>query len=134
MSPTLSKSEEKLLALFVPPTARRKTFSELLGAWEHIIENIEDGYRLGLDDYTNDLTVRGILERGAQGVDARLRTKVETLMAPLDARFEDATFVSKKPPFPGALARNPSAWWYTRLPNKLIGELKEDAHRWGLVA
>jgi hypothetical protein len=134
MNSTLTEKEEKLLSGLMPDTPRRRTFSEMLDRWQRILDRIENGYELGIFDYTNDLTVREILGRAADGVDTDLRLRVTRMLEPLDLRFKAATFVSEKPPFPGALARHPDAWWYRRLPNKLIGELKEDAHRWGLVA
>jgi len=51
----------------------------LVRRWREFVEQVERGYRLGLEDYRNDLDVRGILElAGAvdpevQALDERLR-------------------------------------------------------------
>ena len=50
----------------------------LLARWREFVDAVESGYRLGLDDYRNDLDIRSLIEAvglGAEvaGEDARLR-------------------------------------------------------------
>jgi len=51
----------------------------LVRRWREFVEQVERGYRLGLEDYRNDLDVRGILELAAavndevRALDERLR-------------------------------------------------------------
>ena len=130
----LTEKEERLLAALLPETTRHRTFPELLGRWRRVVEAVETGYRLGIYDYRNDLTIREIIARILDRINAKLRRKVENMLTPLDERFNQASYVADNAVFPGALARNPDAWWYTRLPRKLVGELKEDSEREGLLA
>jgi hypothetical protein len=51
----------------------------LVRRWREFVEQVERGYRLGLEDYRNDLDIRAILElaggadEAIEGLDARLR-------------------------------------------------------------
>lgn len=51
----------------------------LVQRWRKFVEQVERGYRLGIEDYRNDLDIRGIL-RLAEAEDAEVRA--------LDARLE----------------------------------------------
>jgi hypothetical protein len=130
----LSEKEERLLAAFIPETTRHRTVAGLIRRWENLVEDVETGYRFTIDDYTNDLSIREIIDRIADATNPRLKAKLLSLLAPLDERFTEATFVSVKPPFPGALRSRPDAWWYARLPLKLVDELREDSERLGLIS
>lgn len=129
-----TRKEELLLSALLPPTTRHRTFADLIGRWNRIVDEVESGYRLGIYDYRNDLTIREIIARITEQMDERLQRKIATILAPLDERFIGASVIAPKPVFPGAFARHAEAWWYLRLPHKLEAELLEDAQREGLVA
>jgi hypothetical protein len=130
----LTSEEEREISHLIPATSHAKSFAQLIDRWMKVIERIENGYKLGIFDYRNDLTLREIIERIEKGVSPKLRAKIASAIAPLDSRLSNATFISTNPPFPGALQRKPDAWWYSRLPRQLIGELAEDAVHEGLVS
>jgi hypothetical protein len=54
----------------------------LVRRWREFVEQVELGYRLGLEDYRNDLDVRGILEL-AGAVDDEVRALDERLRVQL---------------------------------------------------
>ncbi|HEY1758211.1 MAG TPA: hypothetical protein VGG72_22765 [Bryobacteraceae bacterium] len=54
----------------------------LVRRWREFVEQVERGYRLGLEDYRNDLDVRGILEL-AGAVDGEVSALDERLRAVL---------------------------------------------------
>jgi hypothetical protein len=55
----------------------------LVRRWREFVEQVERGYRLGLEDYRNDLDVRGILRQAVaeddevKALDERLRSLLE---------------------------------------------------------
>lgn len=81
-----------------------------------------------VDDYTNDLAVRELLEMARPLLTSRVRDSLDERLAPLDARFRAATVaVARRMPGAG------DAWFY-RLPRVLVGELAEDATRMSLTS
>lgn len=103
----------------------REDQRQLVGKWEQLVAEIEAGYQLNLDDYENDLTIRGLID-DRRLVDAALQQRV----AAADGRFRAATYS----PGPDLIARlwagaheDSNAEWYEyRLPKRLVGELAED--------
>ncbi len=86
--------------------------SRLLRLWEMFVGEVEGGYSATIDDYTNDLTVRDLLEQAlAEGVAADEAARV----AALDDRLREAT----RPDETGRLAEVYAVgdeWWWHRLP------------------
>jgi hypothetical protein len=103
------------------------TLNEQVDAWKHVVESVEDGYRLTIDDYTNDLAVRGWLDEARLLVTRRVSLSLDVRLTALDARFMDATTVSRRH-LPGA---GPE-WWY-RVPKVLVGEMRDDVERLRLL-
>lgn len=106
---------------------RPTTLNSQMEAWAELVSEVETGYGMTIDDYTNDLSVRKWLEQVRALVTEPIADSIAERLAPLDQRFLDATVV---PPhhMPGA----GDGWWY-RLPRVLVDELREDAARMGLV-
>ncbi len=63
-----------------PEHVAREGRPGLIRRWREFVEQVERGYRLGLEDYRNDLDVRGILEL-AGAVDDEVRALDERLRA-----------------------------------------------------
>lgn len=65
-----------------PPHLVREGRAGLVRRWREFVEQVERGYRLGLEDYRNELDIRGILElAGAvneevRALDERLRVQL----------------------------------------------------------
>lgn len=128
----LSEAEKESLKPALSDT-RYASFGQVMQAWERFLEKVELGYELSIYDYTNDLSIRSILATVLDRVEGEPKKRITRWLEPLDHRFTRATFVSPRPPFPGALTRRPDHWWYARLPVKLLGELKESVEREGLL-
>lgn len=105
---------------------RKATVNERVAAWEALVDAVEQGYDMTVDDYTNDLAVREWLDLLRPLVTARVQASLDVRLAPLDARFRSATVPAAK--MPGA-----GDGWFYRLPRVLVGELAEDAVRMGLL-
>ena len=107
---------------------RKATLNERVAAWEALVEEVEQGYDMTVDDYTNDLAVRAWLEQARPLVTARVQSSLDARLPPLDARFRSATVPAARK-MPGA-----GDGWFYRLPRVLLGELAEDAAGMNLVA
>jgi hypothetical protein len=89
--------------------------------------SVEEGYRLTVDDYTNDLAVREWLELVQPLLTERVEQSLMSRLVPLDERFRQATTMTRRR-LPGA----GEGWWY-RVPRRLVGELAEDIERMDLA-
>lgn len=97
---------------------------ELLGRWAKFVEEIEEGYKLSLADYTNDLALRDSIEKLKSVLPNRLRGEIDQLLEPWDHRFQFATRQTRVPLLSGDASAGP--WWW-RIPKVLQGELLENA-------
>jgi hypothetical protein len=61
-----------------PEHVAREGRPGLVRRWREFVEQVERGYRLGLEDYRNDLDIRGILEL-AGAADAEVHAEVSAL-------------------------------------------------------
>jgi hypothetical protein len=102
---------------------RKTTLNERVEGWESLVAEVEQGYGMTVDDYTNDLAVREWLDLVRPILTMRLRDSLDERLSLLDERFRAAT-VKPAVQMPGA----GDAWFY-RLPKALVGELAEDAAR-----
>jgi AcrR family transcriptional regulator len=106
---------------------RHAELEHYLRHWVELITEIEEGgYKLNLDDYSNDIFVRETIEDVIECAPETLRQKLIESLRPWDERFRAATFVTEKfkSPFEGE-------WWY-RLPKKAKGELADDFRKMGI--
>jgi hypothetical protein len=94
----------------------------LVRRWREFVEQVERGYRLGLEDYRNDLDVRGILEL-AGAVDDQVREldqRLRNLLVPANRRVWESA--------PG------DPFWDFGYPRNAGEELAEDLRTEGLSA
>jgi hypothetical protein len=106
---------------------RPATMNERVDGWGKLVEVVEDGYTMTVDDYTNDLDTRRWLDLAVPMLSDRVRGSLRGRLAPLDERFLAATVEPT-----GILPGCDGSWW-CRLPRVLVGELREDALRMGLT-
>ncbi len=97
---------------------------DLLNRWAAFVNDVEKGYSLMLEDYTQELAIRDSVEDLKEKLPERLRSEVEGLLQPLDQRFRFLTRTTKEPLLPVEL---PVKFWWYRLPNALHGDLLEAA-------
>jgi hypothetical protein len=103
---------------------RRYSLNDALGAWEHLVESVESGYTMTIDDYTNDLSIRQWPEEAREFLTPRVAAWMDERLAIPDARFRDATTeASRRLPTVG------DGWWVRRIPKVLVGELADDVSR-----
>src|SRR6202158_3621942 len=92
----------------------------LIDRWRKLVEEVEHGYKLGLEDYRNDLDLRGII--AMLGLDDEVRD--------LDRRFE-AMLTDRDTRVWESSGGNP--FWDFGFPKNAAGELLEDLKAEGLA-
>jgi hypothetical protein len=93
-----------------------KKNEELLKKWEIIVNKIESGYEMTIDDYTNDISNRETIE----GILNSLTKKQKKYLTIIDKRFINSTRIIDKPLL-GKFSKS-KFWWY-RIPQKIVGEM-----------
>jgi hypothetical protein len=96
-----------------------------LERWACIISEVDEGYPLTIDDYTNDLCYRSAIEDVNSELTEEHRNQVDAFLSPLDTRFDAGTTQIKKALL-GFGDRKPWHWWWFRLPKKSGPELHRD--------
>ena len=99
----------------------------LLKKWDCFVTRIEEGYRLTIDDYTNDLSIRDLLQEILEVIPNN--TELKKWIGELDGRFIGGT---KKVEFPllPLMNRPKVGWWWFRIPLHPGDELKKDLENW----
>jgi len=85
----------------------------LIAGWKRFVDRVEAGYKFGLDDYRNDLDMRGLIE--AAGLADRVAEEDRRFRAAL-TRTDVAVWSSDQP----------NAFWVNGYPANASGELLED--------
>jgi hypothetical protein len=100
-----------------------RTLMGLIGRWREVVEQIEEGYEDNVYEYWNDVAMRDLLEELLAVVPAgSVRSWVTDEVCEIDIRYRRGTREVDKPIF-GSGER---PWWWWRVPNVLVGELRED--------
>ncbi len=109
----------------------REGLAGLTRRWREFVEQVEHGYTLGLEDYRNDLDVRGIIElAGVEDDDIRaLDERLKKMLTATGVRvWESGTFSVGAPPSEAA------PFWDFGYPKNAGPQLVEDLRIEGLFA
>jgi hypothetical protein len=103
----------------------REGLAGLARRWREFVEQVEHGYTLGLEDYRNDLDVRGIIElAGAEDDDIRaLDERLKKMLTATGVRVWESGVFSEGAPF-----------WDFGYPKNAGPQLVEDLRIEGLFA
>jgi hypothetical protein len=94
--------------------------SGLIERWRKFVESVEKGYKMGLEDYRNDLDLRGIIAMlGLDGEVQELDRRFEAMLVDRDKRVWETS--------PG------QPFWDFGYPRNAHGELLEDLKKEELV-
>lgn len=107
------------------------SLESLIDGWAHLVQDIEKGYGLSIYDYTNDLSVRDVLDSIIDKLPKELAVEIEKCLREWDDRFWDSTRSVQLPIVP-TLAKG-KGWRWFRVPKKLLGELREDLLSEGII-
>lgn len=124
----LSKEEEWVLEPILTAISRVAqrdfTLSDLLEKWMRFVLSVEHGYNDSIYEYTNDLSVRELLEKVTDASPQSLRNK---LLKELKAWDDRLMAVTKPAPQPLMERKGEKpAWWWFRIPSKPGNELRSD--------
>jgi hypothetical protein len=124
----LSREEELVLEPTLASMSRRAghqlTLPLLLERWENFVFKVEEGYNDSIYEYTNDLSVRDLLQVVVDNCPLTLRNKLIGILQARDERFQKATVKSDHSVLPDKVKSQ--AWWWFRVPVKPGSELKND--------
>lgn len=124
----LSREEELVLEPILASMSRKAghplTLASLLERWENFVSEVEEGYDDSIYEYTNDLSVRDLLQVVVDNSPISFRDKLIGALWIWDERFKKATEASKRSVLPNK--EKSQAWWWFRVPKKPGSELKND--------
>ena len=125
----LSDSEniavEKILASQTKRAKYEITLSYLTNKWSRFVTNVEKEYHLSIDDYTNSLSTRNLIQEILDVCPEN--ASLQELVSEWDNRFKVATEIVKEPLLP-SLQRVKLGWWWFRVPKNPGHELKKWLH------
>jgi len=118
-----------------PVTLRVAPEEHLLGLieeWSSVVAEIEQGYKLTIYDYINDITVRDDIAEMMQLLTEAGKSRLAEWVDPIDERFLRATREVPLPvSYPSAEPRD--RWWWYRIPKRLGEDLASDLCSIGLI-
>lgn len=104
---------ERLLAIQTTRAKHTITLQYLTNKWSRFVINVENGYRLTIDDYTNSLSVRNIIQEILNVCPENAGLK--EWISEWDNRFVKVTTVVREPLLP-PLKEEKLGWWWFRIP------------------
>lgn len=112
---------EFLTARSCPPHVVAAGVSGLLLKWRRFVEEVEEGYAAGLEDYLNDLDLRLLLQDLRLGVKDALSRSHGLQLERIDRRFRGATRPSKASVYGNSSTvaskfDRRTHWWYFARP------------------
>jgi hypothetical protein len=93
------------------------TLSSLVERWSDFVGEVEGGYSSSVDEYTNDLTSRDLIDQVRESLPESVQFEMMTRIGLLDERFKLATQPDIKKALSSFFAIGP-AWWWARIPIK----------------
>jgi hypothetical protein len=104
----------------------------LIEEWSSVVAEIEQGYKLTIYDYINDITVRDDIAEMMQLLTETGKSRLAEWVDPIDERFLRATREVPLPvSYPSAEPRD--RWWWYRIPERLGEDLASDLCSIGLI-
>lgn len=119
------KSLEPIMTALSDRAGHRITLAYLLDRWFWFVGAVEQGYDDSIYEYTNDLSVRDLLESVIDACPAPLGNRLMDRLGEWDGRFLKATAPWPKPLLTQEGSEEPS-WWWVRVPVRLGTELEKD--------
>lgn len=108
----------------------------LVESWERTASDVEAGYRLGLDDYLNDMDGRQLLEDAWGAASDLERTRVRGRLEDADRRARAALVPTERCLWGADVARYhgwnaEQQWWYFMRPRAAGAALEEELKELG---
>lgn len=122
---------ERVLSILRQRDWRAESWSSLVEEWRSFVRDVGNGYDLTIYDFTNDLSVRDIIEAVLEQLPTSLSAALAEQVDAVDAGFKAVTRSVPRPLLPGA---DKGAWWWSRVPLHPAGELLDDLKQEGLAS
>lgn len=122
---------EPILAAMSQKARHALTVPLLLEIWDNFVSEVDEGYNNSIYEYTNDLSVRDLLQEIIDNSPSHLRDKMIAFVRISDERFRKASKESYRSLLPDK--EKSQGWWWFRVPIKLGSELKNDLQMEGLI-
>jgi hypothetical protein len=111
-----------------PPDDDDSRVLEQIAAWEKIVGQVVEGYRLGLDDWLNDMDVRQSIHESLPILPHAARLAIQERLSVIDALYQHATGPNAKCLWGTRNAKLEKwtakrNWWYFRRPLRAVPEL-----------
>jgi hypothetical protein len=103
----------------------------LMDRWSSFVGDVEGGYAFSIYDYTNDLSIRDILDSLASKVPESIKIQIANELKEADDRFTKATRQVSAPILNGGSSALGDRWF--RIPKKLMEELRSDLESDGIL-
>jgi hypothetical protein len=113
---------ERILAIRSQMAKRTITLPYLTNKWSRFVMKVEEEYRLTIDDYTNSLSVRDILQEVLDTCSENVSLK--EWISHWDNRFVQATKELQGSLLP-SLKNESQGWWWYRFPTHPGSELRK---------
>ena len=127
MNLALSPQERSALTSLEARLSQRAHFpitvERLFTTWRDFVDEVETGYEDSIDEYTNDLSARDIIDEVLASAPEHLRVKLLAVLSALDEKFQQASRVDEDHVLRRFTTPRPG-WWWSRLPLKLVGPLR----------
>jgi hypothetical protein len=107
------------------------SLERLIDRWSSFVRDVEDGYAFSIYDYTNDLSVRDILDSLASRVPESIKIQIANELKEADDRFTRATRQVSASILNGVSSALGDRW--VRIPKKLMEELRSDLESDGIL-
>ena len=121
------ESVREVEARFSRRAHRTMTLGGLVEHWERFATEVAEGYWGTIDDFTNDLTTRDVLEEAIGSLAQEPAGRLAEQLEPIDARYREVTTFDTEARL-AEFFRLGDGWWWRRLP-VVLGELQRDLQR-----
>jgi hypothetical protein len=114
-----------------PPHVVAGGLAGLLAHWESVVDEVDAVYRLGLDDYLDDMDARQLLEDAVAVAPPEARQAIEPRLHEADQRMQRLVVAADRCLWGEEQAREhgwtpETSWWYFTRPAGPGLELRED--------
>jgi len=98
------------------------SLSYLMTKWSRFVTKVEKEYHLSIDDYTNSVSTRNLIQEILDACPEN--TSLKEWVSEWDNRFIKSTEVLDEPLLP-LLQKEKSGWWWFRFPKNPGNKIKE---------
>jgi hypothetical protein len=119
---------EPILDLISRRSGRKRTLEDLSSRWSRFVTKVEQGYKLTIDDYTNELTTRDFYQVLLDNCAPNIHDKLLVWINSWDERFIHTTEKVEKPLLPAL--HGEKGWWWFRIPLNPGKAMKQDLQTW----